>query len=339
MDLIQLLLLSALSLFSVSFLLKFLLRPKNKKRMAPMVPGAWPFIGHLPVFANGKPTHVTFGKMADVYGPVFMTKLGSVNVMMINSQDVVKEIFTVHDELLNRPLITASKLLGYNELLLLFTPHRAYWREVRKIAVSECFSTSVVDVLKHSRAGEVDLAFREIYRKWEKNGGSQNGVLVDMTQEFHDLTQNISLMMIAGKRYFGGSPNCEIEEARRCRKLIGDLTDHFAEFMFTDYIPYLGWMDWRSKRMMKKTAIEFDKIFEDWIKEHKKKRNDSGGGIEKTFLDRLIENFEQHKNPSIDDPHTATKALCLVRPHTTLTYMWSTYIKELYIYIYIYINY
>nr|QWK52297.1 cytochrome P450 82F2 [Isatis tinctoria] len=312
MDLIQLLLLSALFLFSVSyFLTKLLIYPKNKKRLAPMAAGAWPFIGHLRAFDNGHPTHVTFGALADVYGPVFMTKLGSRNTLIINSQDVAKEIFTVHAKFWNRPVITASKLLGYNGSFITFTTKRPYWEEMRKVAVSKILFTAVAE-MQYSRAGEVDVAFRDLFRKWEQKGGPQNGVLVDMRQELIDLVHNISLMMVAGKRYFGASPNCEIEEARRCKKMLQDFIHYFEIFLFSDWAPRFSWLDWKIKRGMKRNAGELDKVVEGWVEEHKKKRKDSGGGgREKNYLDRLIEIFEQDKNPGLDDAHTITKALCL----------------------------
>ncbi|CAH8364309.1 unnamed protein product [Eruca vesicaria subsp. sativa] len=311
MDLVKLLLLIFVFLFSFSYLLiKSLIRPKNKKRLPPMAAGAWPIIGHLRAFDNGQPTHVTFSALSDVYGPVFMTKMGSVNTLIVNSQDIAKEIYTVHDKVLNRPVPVASKLLGYNGSFLTFSNESSYWREMRKIAVSEILSTSVMDMLKHTRAREVDVAFRELYSKWEQKGDSQKGVLVDMKQELHDLTTNISLMMIAGKRYFGANLNCETEEAMRCKKLIRDFIDYMGTYLLSDLVPPLGWLEWRIKRDMKKTASEIDEVLEAWVDEHKKKRKDSGEGFEKTFLDLLIEIFEQ-KTPGLADAHTTTKAICL----------------------------
>ncbi|KFK40282.1 hypothetical protein AALP_AA3G354700, partial [Arabis alpina] len=249
MDLIQLLL-SALSLFSIFFFLakSVLFRTENKKRMAPMAPGSWPLVGHLPFFENSKPTHVTFGDMAEVLGPVFMTKLGSYNVLIISSQEVAKECFTVHDKVIDRVDLTASKLLGYNGSFITFTPYGPYWQELRKIASSELFSTTTIDKLKDTRAREVDVTFKDFYLRWEQHGGAKKGVLVDMKREFQDLAANIALMMIAGKRYFGESPNCEAGEARRCGKLIQEFFDYFGIYMLSDVIPSLGWSEWKIKR-------------------------------------------------------------------------------------------
>ena len=172
-----------------------------------MAAGAWPIIGHLRAFDNGQPTHVTLADLSDVYGPVFMTKVGSVNTLIINNQEIAEEIYTVHDKVLNQPAVTASKLLCYNDLSLSFSTDISYWGEMRKLAVSEILCPSVIDMHMHIRAREVDVAFIELYRRWEQNGESQKGLLVDIGQELHDLTKNISLMTIVGKKYYGKSLN------------------------------------------------------------------------------------------------------------------------------------
>ncbi|KAF8113539.1 hypothetical protein N665_0048s0001 [Sinapis alba] len=252
MDLNQLFLLFALSLFPLSFLI---LRPKKKKCKAPMAPGAWPVVGHLPMYVSVKPLpHVAFGGMADVYGPVLMTKIGSLNALIISSEEVARECYTVHDKVLRRPVMIASQLLGYDGLFLSFSPQEAYWRETRKIMISQLVSASVVDTFKGRRAEEADVAFRDLYVRWEHKGRPQKGVLVDMKEEFINITSNITLMMLAGKRFYGDSPNCEAGEARRYGKLMREAVHHFGRYFISDWIPYLGWLEWRQKNRMKRMA-------------------------------------------------------------------------------------
>ncbi|CAN6880303.1 unnamed protein product [Brassica oleracea var. botrytis] len=308
MDLNQLFLLFALSLIPLSFLL---LRPKKRKCTAPMVPGAWPVVGHLPMYLSVKPLpYVVFGAMADVYGPVFMTKMGSYNTLIISSEEVARECYTVHDKVLRRPGLIASKLLGYNDLFLAFSPQGAYWRAMRKIMISQLVSASVVDTFKGHRAVEADVAFRDLYVRWEHKGRPQKGVLVDMKEGFIDITSNTTLMMLAGKRYYGGSPNCEAGEARRYGKLMREAVHYFGRYFVSDTIPYLGWLDWREKKKMKKMAQELDYVLESWMEEHKSKRRDQGRS-EKDYLDMLIEIIEQHEIPGPSDCRTTTKALFL----------------------------
>ncbi|XP_033131604.1 xanthotoxin 5-hydroxylase CYP82C2 [Brassica rapa] len=283
----------------------------NKKRMAPMAPGAWPLFGHLSFFKSSKPTHVTFGDMVEVLGPVFMMKLGSYNVLIISSQEVAKECFTVHDKVIDRIDLTASKILGYDGSFLTFSSCGPYWKEMRKIATWELFSTTTTDKFKDSREREVDMTFRDLYMRWEQEGGAKTGVLVDMKREFQDLLANISLMMIVGKRYFGASPNCEAGEARRCGKLIQEFFNYFGLYLLSDVMPSLGWSEWKVKRDMKRTAKELDQVVEAWVEEHKKRRDDIPS-CEKHYLDLLIEIFENREIPgTIHDAHTTTKAICL----------------------------
>ncbi|CDY42360.1 BnaA09g15950D [Brassica napus] len=145
--------------------------------MAPMAPGAWPLFGHLSFFKSSKPTHVTFGDMVEVLGPVFMMKLGSYNVLIISSQEVAKECFTVHDKVIDRIDLTASKILGYDGSFLTFSSCGPYWKEMRKIATWELISTTTTDKFKDSREREVDMTFRDLYMRWEQEGGAKTGVL------------------------------------------------------------------------------------------------------------------------------------------------------------------
>ncbi|XP_010548393.1 PREDICTED: cytochrome P450 CYP82D47-like [Tarenaya hassleriana] len=287
-------------------------RPTKNRREVPLAAGAWPVIGHLLFYDSKTPTHATFGDMSVVYGPVFATKLGSYTSIIISSQEIAKEIYTVHDKFLDRPGLTASKLLGYDDSFLTFKPYGPQWREMRKIAATELLSSIRVDMQSHYRAGEADVSFGNLWKLWESKGRAKNGVLVDMKREFQDLTANTSLMMVVGKRYFGDSPNCEKEEAMERRKLVRDFLDFFSLYLFSDFLPALGWTEWRVKRDMKRAAKELDVVLEELIAEHKnKKKHDLGlGEIKKTYLDLLMDTFEHTEIPGLD-ARTTTKALCL----------------------------
>lgn len=76
-------------------------------------------------------------------------------------------------------------------------------------------------------------------------------------------------------------------------------------------IPSLGWLEWKIKRDMKRTAKELDEVVESWVEEHKKRRDE----CEKHYLDLLIEIFKNREIPgTTHGAHTTTKAICLVRP-------------------------
>ncbi|KAA3474309.1 cytochrome P450 CYP82D47-like [Gossypium australe] len=300
------------ALFSCIYFYQSSKKP-SRSCSAPRAGGALPIIGHMHLFGGQQLTHKTLGGMADKYGPVFSLRLGSHEVLVVNSWEMAKECFTVHDKVFStRPSITASKILGYDFAMFGFAPYGPYWREIRKITTIELLSNHRIDMLKHIRVSEVKSAIRELYRSWlsKRNGGS--GVSVDMKQWFGDLTHNIALRMVGGKRYFGPNADCEEAEARRCEKLMRDFVHLFGVFVLSDAIPFLRWLDFLGyEKAMKRTAKELDSIVGGWLEEHKQKRLMCGGVIkEQDFMDVML-NILEDANITGYDADTSNKATCL----------------------------
>ncbi|OMO84153.1 Cytochrome P450 [Corchorus olitorius] len=288
--------------------------PGKRSCPPPQAGGALPVIGHMHLLGGQQLTHKTLGAMADKYGPVFTIRLGSHSVLVVNSWDMARECFTVHDKVFStRPGIAASKLLGYDFAMFGFAPYGPYWREIRKIATIELLSTHRIDLLKHIRVSETKTAIRELYKSWLDKGGAETRVLVDMKQWFGDITHNISWRMIGGKRYFGPNADCEEKEARRCQKLVRDFAYLFGVFVLSDAIPFLGWLDFFQgyKKAMKRTAKELDILVNGWLKEHKQKRA-LGGRVkqEQDFMDVMLNILEDAKIDGFD-ADTINKATCL----------------------------
>ncbi|KAK4840635.1 hypothetical protein QYF36_014405 [Acer negundo] len=251
---------------------------------APQVGGAWPIIGHMHLFGDQQLTHKTLGAMADKYGPVFTIRLGSHRVLVLNSWEAARECFTVHDKVFcTRPSTAASKLLGYDYAMFGFSPYGSYWREMRKLSTIELLSNHRIDMLKGIRTSEVETAIRELYKIWKTKGrATDSGITVDIKEWLGDLTHNIALRMVGGKRYLGASADCEEGEARSCQK-----------------------------KAMKHTAKELDNLIGGWLEEHKKKRLSSGEKkTEQDFMDAML-NILEEANISGYDADTINKATCL----------------------------
>ncbi|EOX91269.1 Cytochrome P450 [Theobroma cacao] len=287
----------------------------HRKRVctAPQAGGALPVIGHMHLLGGHQLTHKTLGAMADKYGPVFSIRLGSHSALVLNSWEMARECFTVHDKVFStRPVLTASKVLGYNYAMFGFAPYGSYWREIRRIATIELLSSHRIDMLKHIRASEVKTAVRELYKSWLSKGGGETGVLVDMKQWFGDLTHNIALRMVGGKRFFGPNADCEEAEARRCQKVMRDSAYLFGVFVVSDALPFIGWLDFQGyEKAMKRTAKELDILLGGWLEEHKQKKH-LGGGLKKEqdFMDVMLNILEDAKITSFD-ADTINKATCL----------------------------
>ncbi|RYQ80491.1 hypothetical protein Ahy_Scaffold1g106869 isoform B [Arachis hypogaea] len=130
-------------------------KSESKTCTAPQAGGALPIIGHLPLFGGKKLLFETLCTMAEKYGPAFTIKMGSNRVLVLSSWEMAKECFTEHDKSFSdRPLVTASRLLGYDGAMFGFAPYGPYWREMRKIVTIHLLSNHRIDLLKHIRASE-----------------------------------------------------------------------------------------------------------------------------------------------------------------------------------------
>ncbi|KAJ0039812.1 hypothetical protein Pint_28161 [Pistacia integerrima] len=207
---------------------------KTTRCGVPEVGGAWPIIGHMHLFGGRKLIYRTLSDMADNYGSVFTIRLGSHKALVVSKWEIAKEIFTVHDlAFSSRPNMAASKLLCYDYAMFGFAPYGPYWREMRKkIITVELLSNYKLDMFKHIRASEVQTSIKELYKTYLSRSSTESGVLVEMKQWFKDLTFNVTLRLVAGRRFSGSGDDEEKGRARHCQKLINNFFYLFGAICF-----------------------------------------------------------------------------------------------------------
>lgn len=284
---------------------------------APEAAGAWPIIGHLHLLGGGDQLlYRTLGAMADKYGPAFNIRLGSRRAFVVSSWEVAKECFTINDKALaSRPTTAAAKHMGYNYAVFGFAPYSPFWREMRKIATLELLSNRRLEMLKHVLTSEVDMGIWGLYDLWVKN--SSRPLLVELNRWLDDLTLNMIVRMVAGKRYFGTAAVGDCGEARRCQKAIGQFFRLIGIFVASDALPFLRWLDLQGhEKAMKTTAKELDSILEGWIAEHRQRRASSQiikAESEQDFIDVMLSLQEEGRLSGFQyDSETSIKSTCLV---------------------------
>ncbi|KAL6215942.1 hypothetical protein ACLB2K_015368 [Fragaria x ananassa] len=326
----QLITLIAVFLASLIYLVIALLRG-SKHLQAPEPKGAWPIIGHLHLLGGGDQLlYRTLGAMADKYGPAFNIRLGSRRAFVVSSWEVAKDCFTTNDKALaSRPTTVAAKHMGYNYAVFGFAPYSPFWREMRKIATLELLSNRRLEMLKHVRSSEVDMGIRELHGLWVEKG-SCTPVLVEMKYWSEELTLNVVVRMVGGKRYFGTSAaECDEEEARLCQKAISQFFHLIGIFVVSDALPYLWWLDLQGhEKAMKKTAKDLDQILGGWLEEHRRRRLKSNNGDhlkakcaegEEDFIDVMLSLQEQGQLSNFQhDSDTSIKSTCLAQEELDL---------------------
>ncbi|KAK9112944.1 hypothetical protein Scep_020463 [Stephania cephalantha] len=298
------------------FIYSKLSKPKKASKKPPQAGGAWPIIGHLHKLSGTGLPHMTLGAMADQYGSAFTIQLGTKQALVVSSWKVAKECFTTNDRALaSRPSSIASKIMGYNNGIFALAPYSQYWRELRKIAVQEFLSNRRLESLKHTWKTEIEVSMKELHDTWastnNKNNNSQ--VLVEMKQWFTDLTMNIVMRLVVGKRWFGrNASGIDEAEARQCERTMKRFFTLAGTFMVEDSVPLVGWLDVQGyRREMRSIARELERVLEGLLEEHKCRRRDGKAEQEQDFMDVMLSALKEKPNFTDRDPDTVNKSTCL----------------------------
>ncbi|KAF5929989.1 hypothetical protein HYC85_030862 [Camellia sinensis] len=186
-----------LSLFFLIIAFKLLTKARTQKNLPPSPP-ALPVIGHLHLLKQ--PIHRTLHGLSQNLGPIFSLRFGSRLVVVVSSPSAVEECFTKNDVVLaNRPRLIIGKYFGYNYTSIGASSYGDHWRNLRRLMALEIFSTSRLNGFLSIRRDEIKLLLRRLYRN-----SSRDFARVELKSKFSELTFNIMMRMIAGKRYYGG---------------------------------------------------------------------------------------------------------------------------------------
>ncbi|XWS23336.1 hypothetical protein CRYUN_Cryun28dG0004300 [Craigia yunnanensis] len=297
-----------LFLFSLLWISKIAFRNTKKKKAAPEAGGSWPVIGHLHLLGGPTPPHIVLSDMAEKYGPIFTIKMGVHRALVVSDHETAKECLTTNDKAFaSRPKTLAIEFLSYNHCMFGFAPYGPYWRQMRKVATLELLSNYRFDRLRHVRQSEIKISVQELYQLWNEKDRSDK-ILVEMRKWFQNVTLNVILKMIVGKRIPSSGNDAESERWKEALKEFFDLN---GKFVISDALPYLRWMDIGGhERFVKKVRKELDEVAEGWLEDHKRKRSDLACKLksDEDFMDVML------SNPMDDEKHdadTINKATCL----------------------------
>nr|XP_025642774.2 cytochrome P450 81E8 [Arachis hypogaea] len=274
------------------FLAKFILERNNKNnKNLPPSPTSLPIIGHLHLI--NQPLHRSLHNLTKKYGHILFLKLGTRNVLVVSSPSAIEECFTNNDIIFaNRPQTLAGKHLNYNCKTMAFVPYGDHWRSLRRLTSLELFTANRLAMLARVREDEVQLLLKQLFQDCK----AQN-LKVELRPRFFELSFNIMLRMISGKRNYGKDID---EEGKEFQILVKEMAELLGSGNLNDFIPLLKWIDFqgvekRMVRLMKKMDGFLQKLLDDHRRNKSIKGNQQNNMNNLNLIDVMLD--LQHKDP------------------------------------------
>ncbi|XP_020235880.1 cytochrome P450 83B1 [Cajanus cajan] len=231
-----------------------------KNPSLPPGPRGLPIIGNLHQLNNSSVFHLLLWQLSKKYGPLFSLQLGLRPAIVISSPKLAKEIMKNHDpEFCGRPKLFGQQKLSYNGLEMIFSPYSDFWREIKKLCVFHVLSPRRVSGFSSIRHYEV----KQMMKKISMHASSSKVI------NLNEVLMSLASTMICRIAY-GRSYEDEGSERSRFHGLLNECQAMWGTLFFSDYIPFLGWIDKlrglhaRLERIFK----ELDTFYQEVIDEH-----------------------------------------------------------------------
>ncbi|GMN34497.1 hypothetical protein TIFTF001_004713 [Ficus carica] len=269
---------TSLCLIMLLIALKLFLQAKKPHKNLPPSPPDLPVLGHLHLLKP--PLHRTFPRLSLKYGTVFSLRFGSRRLVIVSSPSAVQECFTKNDVVLaNRPPLILSKHVNYNCTTMGTAPYGDHWRNLRRIGTLQIFSSARLNMFEGIRRDEVKRLLRRISRCFSLRAGSGK---VELKSMFHDLTFNIIMRMVAGKRYYGDDVADEAE-AGKFREIMEEVFENAGAANPADFLPILNWIPEGFEKRVTRLAKKTDEFLQRLINEHRSRKESKN-----TMIVRLL---------------------------------------------------
>ncbi|KAK6160646.1 hypothetical protein DH2020_004027 [Rehmannia glutinosa] len=268
-------------------ILKYFLANTQKPNNKPPSPPSLPLIGHLHLVKE--PLHRNLQALSEKYGNILQLQLGFRKVLLVDSPSAVEECFTRNDIVFaTRPFTLATKHFSYDFTTISVAPYGDHWRNLRRLAALEIFSTARISMFEKVRTKELMILLSELFRNSKLDGGSTK---VDLNSKFTEIVFNVLSMTIAGKRYYGEN----VVDARKVRFIMREMVEYSGNRNLGDLFPFLQWVDFQGlEKRFASLMAKIDKFIQDLINERREivfKDKVSGGRSElseKTMIDQLL---------------------------------------------------
>ncbi|KAK4410470.1 Trimethyltridecatetraene synthase [Sesamum angolense] len=186
---------------------------RRRKLNLPPGPKPWPVIGNLNLI--GPLPHRSLDQLSQKYGPLMHLQFGSFPVVVGSSVEMAKVFLKTMDvTFASRPKTAAGKYTTYNYSDITWSPYGPYWRQARKMCLTELFSAKRLESYEYIRV--------------EENLFKSSGQTVLLKDYLSTVSLNVISRMVLGKRYPG-------QRQRERRGFAGGVQENAGRAVLTEW--------------------------------------------------------------------------------------------------------
>ncbi|KAJ8756141.1 hypothetical protein K2173_024688 [Erythroxylum novogranatense] len=267
-------------------------RFRRRRLNLPPGPKPLPIIGNLNLI--GSLPHRSLDKLSQKYGPLMHLKFGSFPVVVGSSVEMAKTMLKTHDvNFACRPKTAAGKYTTYNFSDITWSPYGPYWRQARKMCLTELFSAKRLESYEYIRKEELRSLLRNLFKS--------DGEVVNLKDYLSDVSLNVISRMVLGKKYtVKGENENEIVTPEEFKEMLDELFLLNGVLDIGDSIPWIAFLDLQGYiKRMKVLSKKFDRFLEHVLDEHNERRKGVQDYVAKDMVDVLLQ--------LADDPNLEVK--------------------------------
>ncbi|GMP65087.1 hypothetical protein CsSME_00026046 [Camellia sinensis var. sinensis] len=245
-------------------------------------------------------THQTLTNLAKKHGPLMHLRLGEVSTIVVSSLETPEQVMKTHDLIFaQRPYLLASRIISYNSSNICFAPYSDYWRQLRKICITEALSSKRVKTFRGIREEEAMNFLRDI--------SLNTGSAINLSKRIFSHTYRVTARAAFGKK---SRDQEEFIEA------MDEVLKLFGGFSVADMYPFVKLLQVMSgmRRKLEKLHKRVDQILENIVNEHRQRKmeRESAKGEAEDLVDVLLR-VQKGGEPEFPLTDDNIKAVILVR--------------------------
>ncbi|KAL1190457.1 Cytochrome P450 81Q32 [Cardamine amara subsp. amara] len=274
-----------------------LLLAKPNKNLPPSPRVCFPIIGHLHLLRQPL-LHRTLRHLSHSLGPVFSLRLGSRFAVIVSSPALAEECFLTKNDVIlaNRPHIIMGKYVGYEYTSMGTAPYGYHWRNLRRIAAFELFSTNRLNGSAEIRQDEVKSLLKKLHSL-----SVERPAKVELRPLLTGLTLNMITRLMTGNRFFEEDEAGKVEISLEFRELMAEILKLSAANNPADFLPALRWFDYKGFVKRAKTiGKKMDSLLQEFLDEHR--ANKERSEFNNTMIAHLLDS--QAKEPQYYNDQT-----------------------------------